>query len=232
MPAGFACQDRLRQSLEGSSKAQPTESSSRWEPITIPHVTDWRFLFHCSPPCVATTQLRFNTSRLLTARKGTFTPLSVCLLRRTSGDVRSPSGILTASKPRRSNTPLLVFSAFPAPPRETCRRPSSVFLTQRRNAFQRSKGQASQPGVANHEIHETHERDGTGSPSPPPFLPSSRASRLRVKTCPIILHQSPHWGTSGAWIVHAPEREPRGFPVGSPKTTAGRSADPPTIDRK
>ncbi len=83
----FPAQTDFATSLEGSSTALPTESSSRWGPTMVPHVTDWRFSFHCSPPCVATTQLRFDTSRLLTARKGTFTPQSVCLLRRTSGNV-------------------------------------------------------------------------------------------------------------------------------------------------
>ena len=87
MPAGLSCPDRLRHVSRGLVHGSADRIKFTWRPFTVPPVTDWRFSFHCLPPCVATTQLRFDTSRLLTARKGTFTPLSVCLLRRTGGDV-------------------------------------------------------------------------------------------------------------------------------------------------
>ena len=44
------------------------------------------FSFHCSPPRVATTQLWFDTARLFTAQKRTFTASTKHHLRRTSAD--------------------------------------------------------------------------------------------------------------------------------------------------
>ena len=51
-------------------------------------VTDWSFSFRCSPPRVATTQLRFDTARLFAAQERTSTALSSRHLRRT----RAPLG--------------------------------------------------------------------------------------------------------------------------------------------
>ena len=71
----------------------PTESSSRRLPIGTTCVTDWSFSFHCSPPRIAATQLRFDTARFFTARKRTSTALSSGLLRRTrDAALRRPVG--------------------------------------------------------------------------------------------------------------------------------------------
>lgn len=74
---GFAARSQARPST-------PTESSSRWPPRWAACVTDWSFSLRCSPPRVATTQLRFDTARLFPARERTLTALSPRLLRRTS----------------------------------------------------------------------------------------------------------------------------------------------------
>jgi hypothetical protein len=61
---------RLRQSLEGSPvHADRIEFTKAPNPEAT--VTDWSFSFRCSPPRVATTQLRFNTPRLFAAGERT-----------------------------------------------------------------------------------------------------------------------------------------------------------------
>ncbi len=80
-------------------------------------------------------------------------------------DVLDPHGEQTSPL----QYPLRVFSAYSAPLRETCPGPFPVFLTQRRKgatSARRSKGQA---------------------PTHLPFSPSSRPSRLRVRTSSSIL---------------------------------------------
>ena len=68
-PTGFAFRSKARPST-------PTESSSRRRPTRAVWVTDWSFSFRCSPPRVATTQLRFDTARFFTAQERTSTALS------------------------------------------------------------------------------------------------------------------------------------------------------------
>ena len=58
--AGFVFRSKTRPST-------PTESSSRRLSSGTACVTDWSFSFRCSPPRIAATQLRFNTTRLFTA---------------------------------------------------------------------------------------------------------------------------------------------------------------------
>ena len=73
------------------SQARPstlTESSSRRLPTREACVTDWSFSFRCSPPRVATTQLRFDTARLFAAQERTSSALSQHPLRRTSAVTR------------------------------------------------------------------------------------------------------------------------------------------------
>ena len=67
----------------------PTESSSPCPPAWADVVTDWPFSFRCSPPRIASRQLRFDTSRFFTARKRTLTALSQHHFRRTSADLQS-----------------------------------------------------------------------------------------------------------------------------------------------
>jgi hypothetical protein len=85
---GFAFRSQAR-------PATPTESSSRRPPTWATCVTDWSFSFRCSPPRVATTQLRFDTARLFTAQERTLTALFSRPLRRTGGRLgsRRHSGI-------------------------------------------------------------------------------------------------------------------------------------------
>ena len=74
MPEGLALRDRLRLSYAGS----PTDADRiefTLPPFQAVVVTDWSFSFRCSPPRVATTQLRFNTSRLFVAWKRTLIAL-------------------------------------------------------------------------------------------------------------------------------------------------------------
>lgn len=56
-PTGFAFHSQAR-------PATPTESSSRRTASGPPYVSDWSFSFHCSPPRLAATRLRFDTARL------------------------------------------------------------------------------------------------------------------------------------------------------------------------
>jgi len=53
-PCGHSLRLCLRRSVR-------TESSSRRRPSWATCVTDWSFSFHCSPPRIAATQLRFDT---------------------------------------------------------------------------------------------------------------------------------------------------------------------------
>src|SRR6266702_1027288 len=70
----------------------PTRRPNRVHGVLLPRrtfVTDWSFSFHCSPPRVAATQLRFDTIRFSTAWERTSTAPTQRLLRRTRA--RSPS---------------------------------------------------------------------------------------------------------------------------------------------
>jgi hypothetical protein len=80
---------RLLTGFATRSQARPstlTESSPRRLPHWTACVTDWSFSFRCSPPRVATTQLRFDTARLLTAQEQTSTALSLRTPRRTTAN--------------------------------------------------------------------------------------------------------------------------------------------------
>src|SRR5207245_3588610 len=64
----------------------PTRRPNRVHGVLLPRrtfVTDWSFSFHCSPPRVAATQLRFATIRFSTAWERTSTAPTQRLLRRT-----------------------------------------------------------------------------------------------------------------------------------------------------
>ncbi len=64
----------------------PTRRPNRVHGVLRPgrtFVTDWSFSFHCSPPRVAATQLRFDTIRCSTAWERTSTAPTQRLLRRT-----------------------------------------------------------------------------------------------------------------------------------------------------
>lgn len=82
--------------------ATPTESSSQRLPTPEAWVTDWSFSFRCSPPRVATTQLRFDTARLLAAQERTSTALFSRPLRRTSAKRLVLVGFRSAPDRRRS----------------------------------------------------------------------------------------------------------------------------------
>jgi hypothetical protein len=74
---GFFPPLRLRQSSE--------DSPCHADRIEFTFVTDWPFSPRCSPPRIAATQLRLDTSQLFTARMRTFTAPTHRLLRRTDG---------------------------------------------------------------------------------------------------------------------------------------------------
>jgi len=84
--------------------------------------------------------------------------------------------------------------AFFAASRETCRRPSPAFLTQQRNRATPSggsKGQAPQPGVLNHEIHETTRKgeDMITLPLPFPFAFFAASRETCRRPFPVFLTQ-------------------------------------------